>query len=212
MTGQEREMYELIRLWHNSEIRIEWDDETEDEYVAIVDVVAFLTGVMRWEADEVWKSLKNQLYREGCEWVKSILSLSIWDSYWNEEYLTEVATTSQIYRIVQSISSPKAELLKQWMADTASYREGEMERPELVIGRGFEELVGRARLRPELEKSTLRALKDFGETLVALEELPKEGEVWKVCWPFGGIPDPVLEPIPEGNETLFGGEENEVER
>lgn len=198
MTEKEREIYSLIRLRYNGEIRTEWDEEREDEYIAIIDVIAFLTSAEYQDAEEEWKHLKNQLYREGCEWVKNIPSLPLWSSYWNEEQLTEVATSAQIYRITQSLSSPKAELLKQWMADTATYREEEMSNPELLIYRGLGELVEKVRLQPNLGEETLNVLKDFGKRLATLDKIPDWEECRRLCFPLG-VPQTIPQP------SLFDG-------
>ena len=120
------------------------------------------------------------MYQDGCEWVKSILSLPLYDSYQGEECLTEVATKTQIFRIIQSVSSPKAETLKQWMSENAERRCDEIDAPGLIVFRSFLEWVDNLRANRFPEELAIESLKKLGGALVELERMPNEEELYKL--------------------------------
>ena len=126
---------EISKLFEERKIRTVWDDEAEKWYFSIVDVVGVLTDQPDVEhARNYWKVLKHRLKKEGNESVTNCnrLKLTAEDG---KLRLTDVADTEQLLRIIQSIPSPKAEPIKQWMAHVASERIDQLQDPELSIQR-----------------------------------------------------------------------------
>jgi len=111
-------------------VRTVWDDETEKWYFAIVDVVAILTESA--DAAAYWRKLKQRLKAEGNETVTNCHGLKMLAAD-GKMRLTDVADTTQLFRLIQSIPSPKAEPFKQWMAQVASDRLDQMQDPEMSI-------------------------------------------------------------------------------
>jgi hypothetical protein len=110
-----------------------WDDEQEKWYFSIVDVCGVLTDQPDYEhARNYWKVLKHRLLKEGNETVTNCNQLKI-KAADGKMRLTDVADTEQLFRLIQSIPSPKAEPFKQWMALVASQRIDQMQDPELSI-------------------------------------------------------------------------------
>ena len=121
-----------IKVFEEKKVRTLWDSETEDWYFSIVDVVAFLTDNDYQTARNYWKVLKNRLKKEGNESVTNCNQLKMLSSD-GKYYKTDVATTQQLFRLIQSIPSPKAEPFKLWMAQVAAERLDQMQDPELSI-------------------------------------------------------------------------------
>ena len=124
---------EIPKLFEDKKIRTVWDDEEEKWYFSIVDVVGALTDQPDVEhARNYWKVLKHRLKKEGNESVTNCnqLKLRAGDG---KNYKTDVADTEQLFRIIQSIPSPKAEPIKLWIAHVAAERIGQMQDPELSI-------------------------------------------------------------------------------
>ncbi len=119
-----------IKIFEDKKIRTLWDDETEEWYFSIVDVIAILTDspVPR----KYWSVLKNRLKKEGSELTTNCSQLKM-QSTDGKFYLTDCASTEQLFRLIQSIPSPKAEPFKLWMARVASERLDQMQDPELSI-------------------------------------------------------------------------------
>jgi len=119
-----------IQLFEQKQVRTVWDDEQEKWYFSIVDVVSILTESA--DGRKYWNKLKQRLKEEGNETVTNChqLKLSAIDG---KMRLTDVATTEQLFRLIQSIPSPKAEPFKQWMANVASERLDQIQDPELSI-------------------------------------------------------------------------------
>ena len=111
-------------------MRTVWDDETEKWYFAIVDVVAILTESA--DAAAYWRKLKQRLKAEGNETVTNCHGLKMLAAD-GKMRLTDVADTTQLFRLIQSIPSPKAEPFKQWMSQVASDRLDQMQDPEMSI-------------------------------------------------------------------------------
>lgn len=111
-------------------MRTVWDDETEKWYFAIVDVVAILTESA--DAAAYWRKLKQRLIAEGNETVTNCHGLKMLAAD-GKMRLTDVADTTQLFRLIQSIPSPKAEPFKQWMSQVASDRLDQMQDPEMSI-------------------------------------------------------------------------------
>ena len=121
-----------IKVFEEKKVRTLWDSETEEWYFSIVDVVAVLTDSDYQTARNYWKVLKNRLKKEGNESVTNCNQLKILSSD-GKYYKTDVATTQQLFRLIQSIPSPKAEPFKLWMAQVAAERLDQMQDPELSI-------------------------------------------------------------------------------
>lgn len=121
-----------IKVFEEKKVRTLWDSETEEWYFSIVDVVAVLTDSDYQTARNYWKVLKNRLKKEGNETVTNCNRLKL-ISEDGKMRLTDVATTQQLFRLIQSIPSPKAEPFKLWMAQVAAERLDQMQDPELSI-------------------------------------------------------------------------------
>ncbi|MCS2489622.1 Bro-N domain-containing protein [Bacteroides fragilis] len=119
-----------IRLFEQKKVRTVWDDEQEKWYFSIVDVVAVLTDSPN--PRKYWSVLKTRLKKEGSELTTNCSQLKMRAAD-GKNYLTDVADTEQLFRLIQSIPSPKAEPFKQWMAQVASERLDQMQDPELSI-------------------------------------------------------------------------------
>lgn len=121
-----------IKVFEEKKVRTLWDSETEEWYFSVVDVVAVLTDSDYQAARNYWKVLKNRLKKEGNETVTNCNRLKL-ISEDGKMRLTDVATTQQLFRLIQSIPSPKAEPFKLWMAQVAAERLDQMQDPELSI-------------------------------------------------------------------------------
>ena len=121
---------QAIQLFEERKVRTVWDDKAEKWYFSVIDVVAVLTDSA--DAKRYWSVLKSRLKKEGCEptTICSTLKMQAADG---KMRLTDVADTEQLFRLIQSIPSPKAEPFKQWMASVASQRLDQMQDPELNI-------------------------------------------------------------------------------
>lgn len=125
--------HQIPKLFEDRKIRTVWDDQEEKWYFSIVDVVGVLTYQPDIEhARNYWKVLKHRLKKEGNESVTNCNQLKLRASD-GKSYKTDVADTEQLFRIIQSIPSPKAEPIKQWMAHIASERIDQIQDPELSI-------------------------------------------------------------------------------
>ncbi|MBQ7449148.1 MAG: hypothetical protein IJS73_05020 [Paludibacteraceae bacterium] len=124
---------ELVRLFDAKQIRVVWDNETEKYYFSVVDVVQVLTDSIDYQtARNYWKVLKNRLTKEGNESVTNCnrLKLTAADG---KKYLTDVADTEQVLRLIQSIPSKKAEPFKLWLAKVGQERLNQLQDPERSI-------------------------------------------------------------------------------
>ena len=121
---------QAIQLFEERKVRTVWDDEQEKWYFSIVDVIAVLTD--SGNPQTYWRVLKNRLKKEGNETVTNCNALKLCAAD-GKMRLTDVADQEQLFRIIQSIPSPKAEPFKQWMAQVASQRLDQMQDPELSI-------------------------------------------------------------------------------
>ena len=124
-----------IQLFEDKRIRTAWDEEKEEWYFSIVDVVAVLTDSPNPQT--YWRVLKKRLKDEGNETVTSCNALKMTAAD-GKRRLTDVADTEQLLRIIQSIPSPKAEPFKLWLAQVGRERIEETIDPELTIDRALE--------------------------------------------------------------------------
>lgn len=123
----------IIKLFQNQEVRLKWDDEIEEYYFSVVDVVGILSGSKN--PNNYWKVLKKRLKDEGVELVTICNQLKLPSHKDGKMYKTDVATAKQLLRIIQSIPSPNAEPFKQWLAQVGSERLDEIADPEIAIER-----------------------------------------------------------------------------
>ena len=119
-----------IKVFEEKKVRTLWDSETEEWYFSVVDVVAVLTDSEN--PRRYWSDLKRKLVKEGSQLYEGIVQLKMLSSD-GKYYKTDVATTQQLFRLIQSIPSPKAEPFKLWMAQVAAERLDQMQDPELSI-------------------------------------------------------------------------------
>ena len=125
--------HELSKLFEDRKIRTVWDDEQEKWYFSIVDVVGVLVDSKDYQtARKYWNKLKQRLKEEGFEPVTNCHQLKL-KAEDGKLRLTDVADMEQLFRIIQSIPSPKAEPIKQWMAHVASERIDQLQDPERSI-------------------------------------------------------------------------------
>ena len=127
-----------IKLFENQQVRTVWDAEQEKWYVSIVDVIATLTESPNPQV--YWRVMKKRLKDEGNETVTNCNGLKMVASD-GKMRLTDVADTEQLFRLIQSIPSPKAEPFKLWLAQVASERIDEMQDPELSIDRALQQYL-----------------------------------------------------------------------
>ena len=124
-----------IQIFEDKKIRTAWNEETEEWYFSVVDVIAVLTDSPN--PATYWRVLKKRLKDEGTETVTSCNGLKMTAAD-GKKRMTDVADTEQLLRIIQSIPSPKAELFKLWLARVGRERIEETIDPELTIDRAFE--------------------------------------------------------------------------
>lgn len=129
---------EAIQVFEDKQVRTVWDAEQEKWYVSIVDVAAVLTDSI--DANAYWRKLKQRLKAEGNETVTSCHGLKMLAPD-GKMRMTDVADTEQLFRLIQSIPSPKAEPFKLWLAQVAAERLDEMQDPELSIDRALEQYL-----------------------------------------------------------------------
>ena len=121
---------ESIRLFEERKVRAIWDDEQEEWYFSIVDVISILTDSPN--PRKYWSVLKTRMKREGSELTTNCSQLKM-QAADGKKYLTDVANTEQLFRLIQSVPSPKAEPFKLWIAQVAKERLDQMQDPELSI-------------------------------------------------------------------------------
>ena len=127
-----------IQIFEERQVRTLWDAEQEKWYVSIVDVIAVLTESI--DPGAYWRKLKQRLKEEGNETVTICHGLKMLASD-GKMRMTDVADTEQLFRLIQSIPSPKAEPFKLWLAQVANERLDEMQDPELSIDRALEQYL-----------------------------------------------------------------------
>lgn len=141
-----------IKLFEDKKVRSIWDNESEEWYFSVVDVVAVLTESK--DASAYWRKLKQRLKAEGSELVTNCHGLKL-PAADGKSYKTDCLSTEGIFRLIQSIPSPKAEPFKLWMAQVAKERLDEMQDPEQGIQRALLEYRALGILG-KLDKSTVK--------------------------------------------------------
>jgi hypothetical protein len=129
---------DAIKIFDNKKVRALWDEEQEKWYISIADVVAVLTESV--DAAAYWRKLKQRLKEEGNETVTNCHGLKMLATD-GKMRMTDVADTEQLFRLIQSVPSPKAEPFKLWLAKIAAERLDEMQDPELTIDRAMEQYL-----------------------------------------------------------------------
>lgn len=130
---------QLIQLFEDRKVRTVWDDELQKWFFSIVDVCHVLTDSKDYQtARKYWKVLKGRLKKEGNETVTNCYQLKM-KAEDGKMRLTDAADFEQLFRLIQSIPSPKAEPFKQWMAGVASKRVEQMQDPELNFEQAYED-------------------------------------------------------------------------
>ena len=127
-----------LKLFEEKQIRSIWNEEDEKWYFSIVDVVEILTESPN--SRKYWSVLKTRLKKEGSQLATNCSQLKLQSSD-GKFYKTDVADTEQLFRLIQSIPSPRAEPFKLWLAQIASERLDEMQDPELTIDRALEQYL-----------------------------------------------------------------------
>ena len=127
-----------IQLFEDKKVRTAWDAEQEKWYVSIIDVIAILTDSPN--PRKYWSVLKLRLKKEGSQLTTNCSQLKMQSSD-GKFYKTDVADTEQLFRLIQSIPSPKAEPFKLWLAQIAAERLDEMQDPEISIDRALDQYM-----------------------------------------------------------------------
>lgn len=127
-----------IQLFEDKKVRTVWDSEQEKWFVSIIDVIEVLTESER--PRKYWSDLKSKLTKEGSEVSDKIGQLKM-QAPDGKLRMTDVADTEQIFRLIQSIPSPKAEPFKLWLAQIAKERLDELQDPEITIDRALEQYL-----------------------------------------------------------------------
>lgn len=129
-------MHLINKIFNNETIRTVWDKEDEKYYISVVDIVGVISESK--DSRKYWNKLKQRLKEEGNETVTNCHQLKMRAAD-GKMRMTDVADTGQLFRLIQSIPSPKAEPFKLWMAQVVRERLDEMQDPELTIDRAMME-------------------------------------------------------------------------
>ena len=127
-----------IQIFEDKKVRTVWDDEQEKWYISIIDIIEILTESPN--ARKYWSVLKTRLKKEGSQLATNCSQLKM-QSADGKFYKTDVADTEQLFRLIQSIPSPKAEPFKQWLANVGYERVEESQDPEKTIDRALENYI-----------------------------------------------------------------------
>jgi len=129
---------DAIKIFEDKKVRTFWDGENEKWYFSVIDVVEVLTDSQN--PRKYWSVLKTRLKVEGSQLATNCSQLKM-QSVDGKYYKTDVADTEQLFRLIQSIPSPKAEPFKLWLAQIATERLDEMQDPEITIDRALEQYL-----------------------------------------------------------------------
>ena len=133
---KENKIDTITNLFEGSEIRSIWDSEKQDYYFSVVDVISALTNANI--PRNYWSDLKRKLKEEGSELHEKIVQLKLLSKKDNKNYLTDVLDTEGIFRLIESVPSPKAEPFKMWLASLGKERIDEVFDPEKAIDRAID--------------------------------------------------------------------------
>ncbi len=132
MMNQEK-LHLINKIFNDETIRTVWDSDKEDYYFSVVDVIGALTESKI--PKRYWTDLKRKLESEGSQLYENIVQLKLKSFKDGKSYLTDVLDTKGIFRLIESIPSPKAEPFKIWLANLGSERVDEAFNPEIAINR-----------------------------------------------------------------------------
>lgn len=127
-----------IKLFEQKQVRSHWDEENEKWYLSVIDIIEILTGSTI--PKRYWSDLKKKLTNEGSQLYEKIVQLKF-EAADGKKYATDCLETQDVFRLIQSIPSPKAEPFKLWLSKVAAERLDEMQDPELTIDRAMEEYL-----------------------------------------------------------------------
>ena len=130
-------MQNKIKLFEDKKIRVAWDQDKQDWYFSIIDVVSVLNDTDFVKSGTYWRVLKHRLIKEGSQVVTNCNKLKL-EAPDGKKYFTDVGNAETILRIIQSIPSKKAEPFKQWLAQVGNERLNEISDPELAMQRGMD--------------------------------------------------------------------------
>ena len=131
---EQKQLETITNLFENSAIRSVWNSEKEEYYFSVIDIISVLTNNDYKKARNYWKWLKNKLISEGSELVSNTNQLKM-KSTDGKYYNTDTLDTKGIFRLIESIPSPKAEPMKMWLANLGNERINEVFDPEIAITR-----------------------------------------------------------------------------
>ena len=132
---RENKLETISNLFEGSEIRSIWDNEKEEYYFSVVDVIGALTDTKT--PRNYWSDLKRKLVAEGSQLHEKIVQLKLKSKKDEKNYLTDTLDTKGILRLIESVSSPKAEPFKLWLANLGSERVDEVFDPEIAVNRAI---------------------------------------------------------------------------
>ena len=127
-----------IKLFEEKQVRVQWDGKSEKWYLSVIDIINTLTESTI--PKRYWSDLKKKLTQEGSQLYEKIVQLKF-EAADGKMYATDCLETQDVFRLIQSIPSPKAEPFKLWLAQVASERLDEMQDPELSIDRALEQYL-----------------------------------------------------------------------
>ena len=131
---KENKLETISNLFENTTIRSIWDAKKEEYYFSVIDVIGALTDNDYQKSRNYWKWLKNKLNNEGSELVSNTNQLKMKSSD-GKYYNTDTLDTKGIFRLIESVPSPKAEPMKMWLANLGSERIDEVFDPEIAGNR-----------------------------------------------------------------------------
>lgn len=127
-----------IKLFEEKQVRVHWDEKSEKWYLSVIDIISTLTDSTI--PKRYWSDLKKKLTQEGSQLYEKIVQLKF-KAADGKKYATDCLETQDVFRLIQSIPSPKAEPFKLWLAQVAAERLDEMQDPELSIDRALEQYL-----------------------------------------------------------------------
>lgn len=127
-----------IKLFEQKQVRTFWDEDTEKWFLSVIDIISTLTDSTI--PKRYWSDLKKKLTKEGSELYDKIVQLKF-EASDGKKYATDCLEVQDVFRLIQSIPSPKAEPFKLWLAQVAAERLEEMQDPELSIDRALEQYM-----------------------------------------------------------------------
>lgn len=127
-----------IKLFEEKQVRVQWDEKSEKWYLSVIDIISTLTDSTI--PKRYWSDLKKKLTQEGSQLYEKIVQLKF-EAADGKKYATDCLETQDVFRLIQSIPSPKAEPFKRWLAQVAAERLDEMQDPELSIDRALEQYL-----------------------------------------------------------------------